>query len=79
MTRLLSPQRHRIYPNATTGTRQETAGSIAKKTREGYSEGQADPTTWDALKRLGWTDYDGPAKTDERGYIVRGSDPERRL
>lgn len=78
-TRLLSPMKRRIYPNAKTGIRIATAGPAVKAQREGYREGESDPITWSALQRLGWTPYDGPAQTDENGYIIRGTDPRSGL
>lgn len=77
--RLLSPQRKRIYPNQQTGTHMSGAGKIARKQREGLAPGQPDMVTWEALLKLGWTEYRGPATTDERGYIVPGSDLGRGL
>lgn len=71
MARLISPEGNRIYPNAMTGAKMETAGSITKAQREGFAVGQADPMTWRALEQLGWKAYDGPLQTDERGYIIR--------
>ena len=73
--RLLSPLRKRIYPNAMTGTHIGSAGPIVKATRQGAEPGQPDSVTWDCLERLGWTVYTGPAETDERGYIIPGTDP----
>lgn len=68
--RLISPQRKRIYPNPQTGAHVQTAGSLVTKEREGLAVGQPDSLTWEALKKLGWTEYRGPAQTDERGYII---------
>jgi len=75
LPRLLSPMRMRIYPNLTTGAGIRAAGSLVVRQREGYEPGEADPVTWSALKRAGWVEYDGPAQTDERGYIIPGTDP----
>jgi len=71
--------RRRIYPNATTGTGLHGAGPIVLAQRRGIEPGESDTITWDALEKLGWSFYDGPAKTDERGYVVHGSDPGRGL
>lgn len=72
--RLISPQRRRIYPNPQTGAHLHAAGSLVATQREGLAVGQPDAITWEALKRLGWTEYRGPSTTDERGYIIPGSD-----
>lgn len=79
MTRLLSPMKRRIYPNARTGAGMETGGSLVQKLRNGLKVGEGDATTRDALRRLGWVDYDGPGQTDERGYIIPGTDIARGL
>ncbi len=71
--RLLSPQRRRIYPNPQTGTCLHGPGPLVLKLREGLEPGQPDSMTWEALKKLGWTEYRGPAQTDERGYIITGT------
>lgn len=68
--RLISPQKRRLYPNAKTGTGFSGAGVLAMRQREGLEVGQLDQVTWNALVKLGWVVYDGPAKTDEYGYIV---------
>ena len=73
--RLLSPMKQRIYPNARTGAGIDTAGEGVKAQRAGLEVGQPDMTTWINLKKLGWTEYAGPARTDERGYIIAGTDP----
>lgn len=73
--RLLSPMRRRIYPNAKTGTAIEKAGPLVQALRANLQPGQPDMMTWMGLKKLGWTEYAGPGVTDERGYIVPGSDP----
>jgi len=73
--RLLSPNWRRLYPNATTGTGIKSAGPLVLQVRDGLVDGEADPRTWDALRKLGWVEYEGPAVTDERGYIVPDSDP----
>jgi len=78
-TRLLSPRRRRIYPNALTGTHIAGAGKSVKSQRGGLAPGESDPTTWDALERAGWSVYMGPAQTDPQGFVVKGSDPERGL
>jgi hypothetical protein len=72
-TRLLSPMRKRIYPNARTGTYLQSAGEIVKMQRAGLNPGQADTITWNALIKLGWTIYDGAGQTDERGYVIPGT------
>ena len=74
--RLISPTFRRIYPNARTGTGMKTAGPLVREQRAGYEEGQADPVTIQCLIELDWKPYDGPALTDERGYIIRGTDPK---
>lgn len=73
--RLISPNRTRLYPNARTGAGVEAAGPIVKARREGLAQGEGDMMTWEALLKCGWKPYDGPAETDPRGYIVKGSDP----
>jgi hypothetical protein len=73
--RLLSPEKRRLYPNARTGTGIQTVGPVTREQRRGLQPGQADDVTWECLKKMGWVEYDGPATTDERGYIVPGSDP----
>jgi hypothetical protein len=73
--RLLSPMRRRLYPNARTGTGIDNAGSIIKDQRRHLGPGVPDSMTWEGLLKLGWTEYNGPAETDNLGYIVPGSDP----
>lgn len=73
--RLLSPMRRRLYPNARTGTGISTAGNVVQSQREGLKPGQADDVTWNTLAKMGWVEYTGPAQTDERGYIIPGTDP----
>lgn len=75
-TRLLSPNKQRIYPNARTGAGISRAGTTVKTLRDGLDEGTPDEVTWLGLKKLGWTEYEGPARTDERGYIIPGTDPD---
>lgn len=75
--RLLSPQRRRIYPNPQTD--QAMIPRLNPATVRGvptppYLSPAPDARTWDALKRAGWTEYDGPAEVDAFGYIVPGSD-----
>lgn len=73
--RLLSPNKLRLYPNARSGAGIDTAGELVKTWRAGLSVGEPDVPTWINLKQLGWTEYTGPARTDERGYIIAGTDP----
>lgn len=35
-------------------------------------------STYECLRRAGWTPYGGPAQRDKRGFIVPGSDPRLR-
>jgi hypothetical protein len=74
--RLLSPHRRRLYPNGLTGAYISTAKGAVLTQREGLKPGEADTLTWEALVKSGWTPYDGPAKTDDRGWIIPGSDPK---
>jgi len=71
----MSPQQKRIYPNAMTGTGLSGAGLLVASQREGLEPGQSDQTTWNALVQLGWIPYNGPAKTDERGYVIPSTMP----
>lgn len=77
MTRLLSPRKNRIYPNAMTGMNQgDTRNSSNRRRREleDKKPGEADLMTITALKNAGWTDYDGTAQTDNRGFVVPGTE-----
>lgn len=74
--RLISPQGRRIYPNATTGTGLSGtglsgAGPLVLAQREGLKPGEADEPTCNSLLKLGWQPYDGPAVTNDRGYIIK--------
>lgn len=73
MTRLLSPERRRIYPNPRTGTGIEGAGPIVKQQRRELEPGQPDQITWQALLRLGWVVYDGPGQVNDRGFVIPGT------
>lgn len=78
--RLLSPAQRRIYPNAKTGT--GIAPAVIEmgdkhptlRQRAGRKPGEPDDTTWDALVKLGWTQYRGDAQTDISGFVTVGPD-----
>lgn len=73
--RLLSPQRRRLYPNATTERTASNGRGVLTPFRDGLVAGEPDLQTWGVLWLFGWRPYTGPAKTNDRGYIVGGSDP----
>lgn len=76
--RLISPMHARIYPNPLTGHFQSPVGSVFHHQRRGLKRGEADAITAQALMKMGWRLYSGPAVTDDRGWIVPGSDPNLR-
>lgn len=74
--RLLSPTKTRIYPNPSTGVEgNQEVGPVFAVQRGGLSRGQADAVTMAALLKLGWKQYEGPARTDDRGWVIPGTDP----
>lgn len=76
MTRLLSPTKKRIYPNPSTGLNQgdsERSTNVVRRASMLNEPGEPDLMTVEALKKAGWTDYDGPGKTDKLGFVIPGT------
>lgn len=61
MKRLLSPTHRRIYPNKRSV--RDSTGAI-----KDYAD------TVICLTQAGWVEYDGPAATDDLGYVIAGTD-----